>query len=302
MVIPAFNAGRYLSETLESIGRQTHAVDEVLVVEDASPEPCEEVVREFQRRKDFPRLVYLVQPRNMGQAAARNAGMDASNGEILAFLDSDDVWHPEHIERSLINLRETRASVSFAPAAMFRDGEMDRPIHVIRPMFAGEAEIDPFALLSRCFIITSSVVVEAETMKRHGRFDESPEMRAVEDLDSFMRLLRAGKDFSCLKEPTLFYRKHPGSATERMGYIARQSCQVIERHLEWVPATGPRKAKLRARTYWRAAFQLRAAGQADHGSYLAKAIWLSIPHPLFMLKRGWRYGRNLMRLNPTAVD
>jgi len=295
VVIPAFNPRKYLAETLESIGRQTHPAHEVLVVDDASPEVFEDIIRDFQKRPGYPLLKLLTQPHNKGQAAARNAGIDASSGEFIAFLDSDDVWHPEHLERSLKNLNDTGATLSFSPSMMFRDGRMDRPLHVIQPMFPGEIEMKPFALLSRCFIIQSSVVVRAEAMKISGRFDESSDIRAAEDIDSFMRLLKSGATFSCLDTPTLYYRKHPDSATGRVGYIARQSCRVIERHIDWVPATRRQKTKLLAKTNWRTAFQLRRAGAPDHGVYLKKAIRLSLTHPFFLAKRLWNYSFGIAR-------
>ncbi len=302
VVMAAYNPRKYLAETLDSIAAQTRPPEEVIIVDDASTEPFDDILRPFEQREDFPPLRVIRQPRNMGQAVARNTGMDAARGECIAFLDSDDVWHPRHLESSLANLADPAVTLSFAPAMMFRDGGMDRPLHTIRPMFPGEAAYEPLALLRRCFIILSSVVVRAEAMKTAGRFDESPDLRVSEDLNSFMNLLRSGAVFRITDEPTLYYRKHPDSATCRPGHVSRQSCRVVERHIGWVPGAPRRKRKLLARTYWRAAFQLRRAGAEDHGAYLGKAFRLSLTHPLFLVRRMWKYGSGLMNHSDAGAE
>lgn len=294
VVIPAYNAGKYLAQTLESIALQTHPAHEVWVVDDASPEPFDDIVKSFQERPDFPTLHLLRQGRNRGQAAARNAGMDASSGDFIAFLDSDDIWHPQHLQQSLSTLEKSDATLTYSPAVMFRDGAMDNPIHILRPMYPGEEQMDPIALLGRCFVVLSSVVVRADFMRRHGHFDEGEEVRAAEDLDCLMNLLKAGAVFRMLDQPTLYYRKHPGSATGRIGHIERQSCRVICRHIDWVPGSRRTKRKLLARTHWRTAFQLKKAGADDHRSYLWRAIGLSLGHPLFLGRRLWKYASGLI--------
>jgi glycosyltransferase involved in cell wall biosynthesis len=98
-IVPVFNGERYLAETLDSIFEQTHRPLEVLVVDDGSTDGTAEVVARYGDR-----LTYLSQ-QNAGHAAARNRGLHTSHGTFLAFLDADDLWHPEKLERQVDRFR-----------------------------------------------------------------------------------------------------------------------------------------------------------------------------------------------------
>jgi len=91
-IVPVYNGEKYLVEALESIFRQTLAAFEVIVVDDGSTDSTPSVAS-----RD-PRVKYLRQA-NAGPSAARNHGIRESRGELLAFLDADDLWHPEKLER-----------------------------------------------------------------------------------------------------------------------------------------------------------------------------------------------------------
>lgn len=94
VVIPAFNAERYLADALESVERQTHQPNECLVVDDGSTDATETVAR------SFPFVRYVHKP-NGGDASARNRGIEEARGDLIAFLDSDDVWKPQKLEKQL---------------------------------------------------------------------------------------------------------------------------------------------------------------------------------------------------------
>jgi glycosyltransferase involved in cell wall biosynthesis len=110
VVIPVYNGERYLTEALESVFAQTHPVDEVIVVDDGSTDGSAEVAGRFP--------VTLIRQENRGPGAARNAGVAACSGEYLAFLDADDTWLPEKLERQMALLREAGTTVAIAFAAM----------------------------------------------------------------------------------------------------------------------------------------------------------------------------------------
>lgn len=95
-VIPAYNGvSRYLADAIESVLAQTHRDLELIVVDDASTDDTEQLVRRY------PQVRYIRQPINRGQAAARNTGARAAKGEFLAFLDQDDLWKPGILEATV---------------------------------------------------------------------------------------------------------------------------------------------------------------------------------------------------------
>ena len=93
-VIPAYNCEKYIGRAIQSVLSQTRPVDEIIVVDDGSTDTTAEIVRSFGDK------VKLIQQENAGECAARNTGIKAASCQWVAFLDADDEWLPEKIERS----------------------------------------------------------------------------------------------------------------------------------------------------------------------------------------------------------
>jgi glycosyltransferase involved in cell wall biosynthesis len=93
-IIPVFNGERYLAETLDSVFAQTHRVFEVIVADDGSTDRSAEIARSFAGVQCVPQA-------NAGHAAARNLGLSIATGDFVAFVDADDLWHPEKLARQL---------------------------------------------------------------------------------------------------------------------------------------------------------------------------------------------------------
>lgn len=106
VVIPAFNAERWIDATLTSVGAQTHAALDVVVVDDGSTDRTAAVVETHARRDGRVRLLKI---QNGGVARARNAGIAASGASLIAIVDADDLWAPTKIEKQLARLREAGA-------------------------------------------------------------------------------------------------------------------------------------------------------------------------------------------------
>jgi glycosyltransferase involved in cell wall biosynthesis len=99
-IVPVFNGERYLGETLDSILAQTYQPLEILVVDDGSTDGTGALVAQYGRR-----LRHLWQT-NAGEAAARNLGLAAAQGEFVAFVDADDLWQPEKLQRQMARFQE----------------------------------------------------------------------------------------------------------------------------------------------------------------------------------------------------
>ena len=95
VVIPNYNCGRFLAETLDSVFAQTYPSVEVVVVDDGSTDDSLKVLESFAAR------VRVVRQANQGVSAARNAGIRESRGAFVAFLDADDIWHPEKLAKQI---------------------------------------------------------------------------------------------------------------------------------------------------------------------------------------------------------
>lgn len=284
VIIPAYKARRFLPDCLDSIGRQTRLPDEVIVVDDASPEGVEDIVSSYAERPGYPPLVLLKHDMNQGQAAARNTGISACSGDWIAFLDHDDIWDPGHLAQQEQTALASGADLVFCPARLFWDSPGEEPAQIARPYTEAEKQLRPFALMKNCFIITSSCLVRRNSLEQVGGFDPIPDVRAVEDLDCFLKMLRVGAKFVMAQEATLHYRKHPESATCRKGHMIRQIVFAVERHLDWVEATRSEKSEFRVRLAWKAAKETAFTRAADQASWLTRALRLSATRPIVMTR------------------
>ena len=120
VVIPAHNAGMYLSDAIKSVLAQTRAPVEVIVVDDESTDDTASVARSFGDR------IRLIQQAKAGANAARNLGVSASSGEFISFLDADDLWDPSKLELQLLAFEnDLEPQVVFGMVTQFRSPEID---------------------------------------------------------------------------------------------------------------------------------------------------------------------------------
>lgn len=169
VVIPAYNAEKFISKTLESALSQTVLADEIIVVDDGSSDGTVSVVEKFP--------VSLICQKNGGPAQARNSGILASRGEWIAFLDHDDVWHPRKTEVQL-SLIEEGVNAVFCP-----NTEISREI-TFEDMFWRNHGGNP-----------SASIIRRETLIELGMFCSDPRMIGVDDYNFWLKFFLAGLSY-----------------------------------------------------------------------------------------------------------
>jgi glycosyltransferase involved in cell wall biosynthesis len=203
VVIPTYQRAALLEEAVRSVLAQRYAHLEVLVEDDGS---TDESGAAMARLAD-PRISYRWAP-NVGRPApVRNRGVARARGSLVAFLDSDDVWEPGKLEAQVAALEQDPTLLAVSCEATWVPARKQPVIGldgvVVRPTFA--------ELLQRNLVMTSGMVVRREALAAVGGFDESPELRAVEDLDLWLRLLRhRDRSIALLPQPLLLYRYGDG--------------------------------------------------------------------------------------------
>ena len=121
VVVPAYNAGRWIGRTLKSVQEQSVSDLEIIVVDDGSTDETARIVREFQ--KNDPRIV-LIEQANGGVAKARNAGIAAARSDFVAPLDGDDLWHPKRLELHLQAFAELPGvALVYSPSVLIDDND-----------------------------------------------------------------------------------------------------------------------------------------------------------------------------------
>jgi glycosyltransferase involved in cell wall biosynthesis len=225
VLIPAYQAARFLPKTLESVRAQEHRDWELIVVEDGSRDGTEEIVRAFSEG-ELRRIEYFNPGQNHGVAAARNLLLERARGDAIAFLDADDWWTPAHLQRACAVL-EKGADFAIARLQIFDvDPPAQREIYTPPPEFFA----DPVrGLFARSAIMTSSsVALRRATAERAGRFDEN--FCVGEDRDYWLRCALLGARFEDTGEVTCQYAKHSASAMARTLVWAEQDVAFYEKH------------------------------------------------------------------------
>jgi glycosyltransferase involved in cell wall biosynthesis len=232
VVIPCFNQAHYLSEAIESALAQTLPPAELIVVDDGSSD------NSFEVAGRYPVVVRQRQSR-LGVASARNAGMTASSGDLLVFLDADDRLLPGALEIGAEALCR-RPPVAFVAGASHDIGVdgAGSPATLRQPIVSADHYL---RLLESCFIWSgSSIVFRREAIEAVGGFDER--LAAGDDYDLYLRLARRFPIY-CHDEVVTEYRRHGANTTRDPSVVLKSQLRVLARQRKSVGDDREREAR-----------------------------------------------------------
>jgi glycosyltransferase involved in cell wall biosynthesis len=215
VVIPSYNTARYISEALDSVNRQLFQSFETIVINDGSPDTpeLERVLEPYQGR------ITYISKSNQGVGAARNTGIQAAKGSLIAFLDSDDVWEPGFLQ-VLVRMfdEDPKVDVIYSNAYLF--GETNNWKGTLRDSHPTKDEITFEGLLLRkVWVFSCASMVRTEALVKVGGYDAN--LRFAEDLELWLRIAHGGGRFMHTSEPLVGYRRRPDSLTSERDYSER---------------------------------------------------------------------------------
>ncbi|MBS1241247.1 MAG: glycosyltransferase, partial [Gemmatimonadetes bacterium] len=213
VVIPAHNAAPFVAAAIESVLGQTRPAGEILVVDDASSDATAEVVGRYP-------VTLLQLPPTRGPSAARNAGIAAATGDVVAFLDADDIWYPHHLEQVVGLLdRHPDAVVAYSGIRFVgtREGVWQTRLEPDQPFEALERVFDKSGQPPQI-----TAVVRRAALLEVGGYH--PAFRQAQDYELWLRLARVGP-FVCIREVTADYRYHSGQISQ--AYRIQQTEEVF---------------------------------------------------------------------------
>jgi glycosyltransferase involved in cell wall biosynthesis len=230
VIMPAYNTEKYIGDSIQSVLDQTYENWELLVVDDGSTDKTADIIRQFAAQDG--RVKYLSQ-QNGRQAKARNTGTENASGTLLAFLDSDDLWLPEKLERQLQGLASTSADVVYSNGLIIYEpgatpGATDFPI--VAGTVDGRKMFD--VLLLGNHIPVQSVVLRIEAFRKAGPFDESLSFHGCEDYELWLRLAASGALFHGMPEKLIKYRRHPTATTHKNSKVLKPMLRVVQHHID----------------------------------------------------------------------
>lgn len=223
-IIPVYNGAATIAEAIDSALAQTYSGLEVIVVNDGSTDATAEVLRRYEGR------VKVIERPNGGIAAARNTGVEAASGEYLAFLDCDDIWAPQMVERAVTALDADPACVlAYANCAV-----IDSDGHDLRSALIGTGVDHAPTLdemLSRLWpIMPSAVVMRRATFDACGGFPEEFRSYGFEDVIFWLRAREEGA-FHYLSECLVKWRFSLFPRPLKTGWRKPEACITFDRIL-----------------------------------------------------------------------
>ncbi len=214
VVVTCYNYGRYLKGCLDSILAQTYNNIEIVIVDDGSTDNTVDVMKSF---RELPNLKYIRQ-NNAGQAHAKNVGINNSSGDFVAFLDADDLWCPDKLEKQIICFNNQVTGVVYCRASYIDENDEILDHEMTGPYLQPKHGIVTKWLLFDNFVQFSSSVIRKECLERFGGFDESLKMGI--DWDLWLRI-STYYEFDYVDERLFYYR---------MGHSGQMSKNITERH------------------------------------------------------------------------
>lgn len=225
VVIASYNMGKYLPTAVHSVLSQTYPHLEINIVDDGSTDDTPEVMRQFSEN---PRVRYHRQP-NGGQAKAKNKGIAEAKGNYIAFLDADDLWTPDKLEKQL-PLFDGFNKVGVIYTNFQCIDEKGNPLPTPkRPYYTGKISS---RLIIENFVTGMSSIVKRECFDAVGLFDESLPMGI--DYDLWLRI-STKYEFEFLDEATYLYRQWPGQMSHNHNIRYECALRIMKRFLEQNP-------------------------------------------------------------------
>jgi glycosyltransferase involved in cell wall biosynthesis len=217
-VIPVYNGAAYIAEAIKSVFDQSKLPNEVIVVNDGSTDNSAEVLNELSKIYNFR----IINCENGGQSAARNLGVEHARSDVIAFLDQDDIWYPEHLEALSAPFSEVRRdNLGWVYSdldeidehgRMVCHGVIARHPHLVHP------KVDLNTYLGQdMFMLPSASLILREAYWKIGGFNER--LSGYEDDDLFLRLFRAGFNCKYISRPLSKWRIYQKSSS----YSARMA-------------------------------------------------------------------------------
>lgn len=223
IIVPVYHAEEYIAMTMDSVRKQTYEHWELLLVVDGETDPTVPVIEEYIRKTKESRIRLLLQDRNRGAALARNRGVKEAKGRYIAYLDADDLWMEQKLEKELSFLQEKKVGFvftgyEFADEAAVGTGKV---VRVPEKLVYKEA-------LKNTTIFTSTVMFDTQRIAKE--LLEMPDMKS-EDTALWWKILRSGYDAYGLNERLVLYRR-PARSLSSNKLIAIQRIWNLYRKAE----------------------------------------------------------------------
>lgn len=195
IITPTYNCARFIGETIESVINQTYTNWEMIIVDDCSKDNTEEVVKQYSQSDK--RIKYIKLEQNSGAAIARNKAMELATGKYMAFLDSDDIWTNDKIDKQIKFMEENNYNI-----ACTKYEQIDEIGQSLNKVIKVKNKVDYNGVLLTCPVGNSTVMYNVEKL---GKF-EVPNIRKRNDDALWLQMLKKEKYIYGMNDVLMRYR------------------------------------------------------------------------------------------------
>jgi glycosyltransferase involved in cell wall biosynthesis len=226
VIIPTYNRSQYICYAIDSVLAQTYENIEIIVVDDGSTDDTRDILQLYDSK-----IKYIFQ-NNSGPSTARNSGIKQANGDLIAFLDSDDIWLPEKLEYQVQLLEQSPDSIGLVACGYYIIDALGKKI--------GNPKINRNHKIHKSFLIEimvhnalsgggSGALVRRECFKKVGLFDE--ELWIGEDWDIWIRISKQ-YEIAFVESPLFKYRTHLGNLCNCNPRSKEDAKRIVRKNIE----------------------------------------------------------------------
>lgn len=199
IITPTYNCGNYIEKTIKSVINQTYENWEMIIVDDCSTDNTEKIVRKYQQQ--YPNIIYIILDKNSGAAVARNAALKNAKGIYIAFLDSDDLWMPEKLEKQINFMKNNNYYFSYTNYE-----EIDENDNPLNKLITGPKRITKTGMYNYCWPGCLTVMYDAEKIG----LIQIEDLKKNNDYAIWLKVIKKAECY-LLNENLAKYRKRSGS-------------------------------------------------------------------------------------------
>lgn len=226
--MPAYNADRYILQSIKTVFNQTFQNWELIVIDDGSTDKTRHIVKELQENDE--RIIYFHQE-NKKLSAARNSGLEIAKGKYIAFLDSDDLWEPDKLKKQIKVIQNTDVDLVYSDGYILNDEtKILHPYPTISGHFNG-AQMYQMQFFQN-YIPVLSVIFKKEWINIIGKQDEKL-IFGCEDWDYWLRMAKNGATFYGMPEKLFKYRVHEGGMSRKITQMKLAEFTALHNNIDY---------------------------------------------------------------------
>lgn len=222
VIVPLYNSERFVAAAVESILQQSYPPYEIIVIDDGSSDRSQEKLSPYRDR------IHYIYQNNQGVAAARNRGIQQATGDLIAFLDHDDYWFPNKLEKQVATWQQN-PTLGIIHSGWRRVDTWGNPLGDITP-WQKAPTLDLEAWVRWKSVLLSAMLFRRDWLVQIGGLDTSFQQAC--DVDLVLRLVLAGCQSTWLREVTTCYREHDRNDSLNTTIQAQESWQVLNKFFQ----------------------------------------------------------------------